>query len=538
MRITDAALSYISLPSSKGDPFRERLSQKKEKKMSRLINRAFSAPIRRMGRQLLENSSKRLSSRKEKRRKASDQEERHDEEQGWIATATTFETEDSLSPKSFDSWTIGDSPSILVQTVEKSDEVSNVGSSQQAHSNESWDWEAASNESAEINMVFRSETKVENYDNKTEYNVKVQENDDEENAAPQIGIDAKEYSHGNKKEDENEGRIIQKADDNSISQGDVLTVEPEYVRDSMVSLLSKIDTTEIIDEDNEIGSLVPVADISFFLDEEGCEDSLCAGRISTEHNERPPVEIDVDGDSLDDVVVDYRSQDSDQVLYFDGDDDVSSTSSYNSYLQAIESITSSANSRVEQAVSTLMNKMERNTTHSYTKSQVRAIEEPEFDDEEDCISVSFNPSKSLLLSAMKGASEKARIDIEKATALALSKIDCVDSALPKKGKSHSSLAAINCVFGLLFLFLFLNLNGNSLRFLTGTNMAAYEEGLQRFQIQTLDDTEGNPQSHLSAWEDEQMVVKANNSTQIYLRNDEIYNVGCAFKIRCLALGAI
>lgn len=560
MRIAAAALSYVSLPSSKDDPFNRGPWKKISTKKSRLFTRKFTAPIRRLGKQLLKSSSKKMF-RKDKAKRNPDEERLYDEEQGWVTPAATFDTEDTLSPKSFDSLTITDSTSILVETMEKIEEVSNdsiLDSCQSMHINQFWDSEATINASAEICTIFRTENKVEKYSHEFEYNGNGLENHEKENAAPRIEINIKEEIQDNKKADENENPFIQTLatlEQTSISNDDVLSV-----RDSMVSLLSTIDTTEIIDEDNEIGSLVPVADISFFLDDEECNAFHCTGRISMLWNERPPIEIDVDNDSLEDAREDSQSEDQSLKQCIDSDDDVSSISSCNTYLQAVGNITASVDRKVERAVATVVKEMGTKNSDrlssvkesekqimaitfegietkkpSYEMPKVQAKQEPEFDEEEGNLCVSFNPSKSLLLSAMNGASTKARIDIEQATALALSKIDSANYASPKR-ETFNFTAAQNRVLGFIFFLIFLfNSNGNSFQFLTGIKMFSHNERA----IQTYETIEVNSPPEFRMWGNEQMVVKAdNNKTQVDLNNGPIYNVGCALKIGCLALGNI
>lgn len=571
MRITAAAMSYISLPPVKGDIFRRGPSQNREKKKSRLLTRALSAPIRRMSKQLLRGTSKKIF-KKDRTKSSSEVGVFRDEEQGWIAPATTFETEDTLSPKSFDSLTLSDCTPILVQTEEKVEgEISNssvVDKSQQDDPNLFWDLEAAVNESAKQNNIFRMKKDIENISHKVEYDGYLLESNENKNAAPLIQVNVEKNTRERvMKEDKNDFPSIQPSatfEQVLTTFDETLSVETEDKRHSMVSLLSKIDTTEIIDENNEIGSLVPVADISFFLDEEGCEDFHCVGRISTQPNDKPPVEIDVDRDSLDDDTASSGLENKNQELYIDDDDDISSTSSYNSYLQAIECITASANSEVEQAVATVLNKRQAETeskekrqriveqamefvfddveikTPTYNKKLEVEVQQPqEFVEEEDCVSVSFNPSKDLLLSAMKGASAKAKIDIEQATALALSKIDAVNSTAPKR-RAFNLAYAQNRVLGFFcFLFFLFNLNGSSIQLLNaGTKFFSHTKIMKKLQIQTHDNIDVNIRPGLPMWVDKQLAVNAYNNTQIIVKNELIHNIGCEFKIGCLALGNI
>jgi len=534
MKITSRAMSYISLPSpSKSDPFRGGPSPK-DKRKSRFITRALSAPLRRMGRQLSKRSS-RNSPRNDKPGRTSE----HDIEQGWIAPVATFETEDTLSPRSLDSsLTARDTSSFLVQTEEK-EEILNyciVGSSQQIQPDQFLDLETAVNESAETSVIFRMENDVQDDTHDILYNENMTRNYEKQNAAPKIVTNVHEVFR----------EYTSMIDDDSTPSME------EDTRDRVVSLLSRIDTTVIIEEDDEIDSLVPAADISFFLDEEKGDDFHCVGRISALHNEAPPVEIDVDRESIGDLTNNSRSEDENQGPYIEDDDDISSTSSYNSYLQAIGSITASASSRVERAMTMATDKIEIKTpaytppkvvfeTPSYPPPKFEFEQEPEIEKSEDCYRVSFTPSNELLLQAMEGASAKAKIDIERATALALSKINSAKFASSKResfNKSHTTPKyAPNRAMGFLFvLFVLLNLNGTSYRFFRGIRSLSHSAGgIDDFQMQPRNDIVMRSHPDLSMWGDKQMVAKP-NKTQVAMIYEPVYNVGCIHKLGCLALG--
>jgi len=511
MRITNAAMSFISVPSPKGNPFCE--GPTKNKRKSRSFTKVLSAPVRRIGKQLSKRLS-RNSSKNDKPTRTSKILQTRDEEQGWIAPAATFETEDTLSPRSFDSLTTSDDT--LTCSI--------IDSSQQIFSDQFLDLEAGVDMSAETNTIFRRENNVQDDTHVIEYIENTPENYEKQNAAPQI----------------------------------------RTTRDSMVSLLSRIDTTEIIEEADEIDSLVPAADISFFLEEieEEDDDSFhCVGRISTHYDEAPPVEIDVD--SIDDLSKKSQSEDVDQEdidqelyikdveevdqeLYTEDDDE----SSYNSYLEAIESITASASSGVELAMTMSMDSASVETS-STPPPEVRFEQELDtqyeldFDDE-DYYCISFNPSRELLLQAMEGASAKAKADIERATALALSKMNSASSASPKKETLNKARATSkstpNRVLGFLFFLLLLfNFNKDSYQFFRGIQSASHLIGIEDFQmqaqIQTQSDIFVEPHSDHSRWGKKQ-IIERTNKTQVAVKNEHGYYVGCANKIRCLALGNI
>lgn len=516
----------------------------KDKKKFRSFTRVFSAPIRKMGKQLSKRTNRKFSN-DDKADRTSKKIQVRDEEQGWIAPATTFETEDTLSPRSFDSLTTSDSTCILVPNKEEVGEdtitCSILDSSQQQNSDQFLDLEASVKESARTSVIFRTESNVESDNRNIECIGNILKNYEIQNAAPQMGFDDQKRTQGMKKEDSDDGN---------------LTTEPEHKRKCMISLLSRIDTTEIIDEDNEIGSLVPVADISFFLDEDANDDFHCVGRLSTRTNEAPPIEIDIDSDSFGDATLSPQFEDKDDKLHIGDDDEVSSTSSHNSYLQAIESITASANSRVEEAIGKIeittfeqeghddsfdqkipMAISQMSTEKSYrTHLETHGDEAPESDEEEECFRVSFNPSNEMLLNAMKDASVKARMDIERATALALSKIDQAKSRETSDVARVSVKNTPNRVLG-LFLVLFFSLN--AFQFLTETRFRSNSNVMKNnVQMQSHNDVEIYHPADLSTWGEKQTVVDPDNKTQVVVNDEHVYNVGCAFKIGCLALGNI
>lgn len=574
MKIGSAAMSFISLPSPKGSPFRggptkekrRSLSFGKDEKRKSLSFGKVLSPIRRMGRQIAKRSN-RNSPTKDKKQQASTSLQARDEEQGWIAPATTFETEDTISPRSFDSLTTNDSASFLAQTQDNVEEEeilfsSTLNSPNQNNNDQIFDLVGGLNESANTCMIFRMDNDVQ--DNAKD-NVNIQENCDRLYAAPQVVTKIQEDVEGDNEEESGYEypniQDIESTEQTSCSDDDEIGSELECPRDPMVSLLSQIDTTEIIDETQEIDSLVPAADISFFLNEEDGDDFHCVGRLSTPDNEAPPVEIDVD--SIDDLSKNSIPEEKNQELYMEEDDEISleeqnqelyiekddeissgekhqelyieeddelSLSSYNSYLQAIENITASASNKVEKAITIAMSEIEIKSppTPQHTPQYVEHLEpQLEFDGEDDYYCVSFNPSRELILQAMEGASAKAKADIEKATNLALSKMNSASSAKLKSKSQTSTNYAPNRVLGFLFfIFFFLNFNGKSSQCLWGLRSISHSIGIDEFQIQPY----SNPELEMS-------VAKA-NKTLVAMNDERFYNIGCVSKIGCLALGNI
>ena len=518
-----AAVSFISLPSPKGNPFRG--GPKKDKK-SRSLKKAFS-PIRRLGRQLSQRPS--LNTKKNKAKDQASERLLSTDEQGWIAPSTTFETEDTLSPKSFDSIITNDSTSMPEETGEKKNDMmlcSVLDSSQQIDIDEYIDLEVGFSESANAAMVSDCEDDdVQECTEEIELNERTMEQCEAEYAAPPVITPTKDDLNNDVKE---EGGIqyspSQDLDDDKFSD------DQEDSKHSMMSLLSRIDTTEVIDEADEIDSLAPAADISFFLNEEKGHDFHCVGRISTPQKYRePPVQIDVDS-------IDDRSNSSPSIadnasrgLYIEDDEDFS-LSSYNSYMQAIGSITSSANRKMEGAFSIAMNDV-AGQTPPFIPVALDSDSEPELDsdDEDDYLCVSFNPSQELLLQAMEGASAKAKADIERATALALSKMNSAKSTTSKEKPSSTP----NLILGFLcVILLFFQLNGNASPILQGIKSFSHSVGIDEFQILAR-----NSESVHGTWGNQQMLAKRND-TYDTVNKGRFYNIGCSSKVACLALGSI
>mmetsp|Transcript_4414 Transcript_4414/g.10601 ORF Transcript_4414/g.10601 Transcript_4414/m.10601 type:complete len:545 (+) Transcript_4414:153-1787(+) len=542
MKILSAAMSFISLPSPKGDAFRE--GPKKEKRKSRSLRKALS-PIRRMSKQLSKLSN-RNSPKKDKKERESKTLQARDEEQGWIAPAATFETEDTLSPRSFDSLTTSDSTPLLVQSEEKDEEISFFSvtdTPNQMDDDEFLDLEAGFNESANTTTLFRRDIDVQNYTNEVEYFDDIMENCEAQNAAPHVDTEIQEEL---KSEDEKklgeEYAVFQELEDEyeafqelNVMEQTSISSQQEETRDSMVSLLYRLDTTEVIDEGDEIDSLAPAADISFFLNEEDGDDFHCVGRLQTPQKEMPPVEIDVD--SIDDLSNSSAPEGKSQELYLEDDDEIS-VASYSSYLHAIESITASANSKVEGAIATAWDELDIETPpHALLKIEdtVDLVHgsDFQFDDEEDNYRISFNPSRELLLQAMEGASAKAKADIEQATALALSKMNSAKAVSSKR----NSLNAPNRVLGFLFFLLLLfQFNRNSFQFLSGIKSISQSVGIDQFQIQAHNDVLMEPQLDLGMWRETQMRARDNETNVAVTEELYFYNVGCINKIGCLALG--
>jgi len=604
MRIASAAIRYIAIPSPKAHPFGEGFPPKRNKRklQPRLLTRVLSsAPIRRIGKHISKRSSKK-SSRKDKFEKESNDEQKpRDLEQGWIAPAATFETEDTLSPRSFDSLTASDSTSCLLQTeqneedflincsilhssnefnpdqfldleaainesagtgliiepdlyentldiednentpelCEKENEEEKVlyrsilPSSHQIYSDQISDLEAVVNESAYTSTIFRMEN--DEQDN-TQCIENTPETCEKQNAAPHPEEESDKECEDSSIEHFVSSNHISMNDDETITiekkaaiiinkYSDIRSPDANSRGSSIESLMSVIDTTTTIDEDNEIDSLVPAADISFFLNDGG-DDFHCVGRLSTYTNEAPPIEINVDAETMSEFPKNSIEKEN-QEHNLENYDDISITSSHNSYLEAIESITASAKSDVERAMLIAIDEVK-------IKSSPPKKQDIGF--EEDYYRVSFNASNTLLIQAMEGASAKAKFDIERATSLALSKYNSARSESSKSetfGKPNVTTKPIsNKVLGFLLLIFFLfNFNGNPLEFFWGMQTISHSLGIDEFQYNHI---ALEPNSDLSMWTE----MQANSTASSEMNYENAYNIGCSDKIGCLALGNI
>jgi len=308
---------------------------------------------------------------------------------------------------------------------------------------------------------------------------------------------------------------------------------------STISVNSKQDTSLIIEDDDEADSLVPADDDSLFLEEkEDSDDFLFVGYLSPNRKpkkriEARPVEIDVDDESSD-LSTNSRVEDRYQQQKNQDEDAVSLTSSYNSYLQAIESVTAWANSDVERATVMAIDKI-----HIKTPKDTIEEDTPDFEEEEDYerYRVSFTPSNALYLQAMEGASAKAMVDIERTTALALRKINAATSTSCKEidnTVSNNSVTALNSnnrALGLLFfVFLFFSFSGNLERIRSISNSSEIDS----FQI-----LQRTGYSDLSMWEEKQIVINIKpTNIEVSKKDRKADNVDRAFKLSLLAAGWI
>ena len=217
--------------------------------------------------------------------------------------------------------------------------------------------------------------------------------------------------------------------------------------------------------EDEVDSLAPAIDFSLHCEEdkdandESYQSFTCKGWLSSPALVQdaaaatavPPVEaISINCEIDTEEMIKQQESNTEEDLAF------SLTSSYDSYLHAVENITSSVrrNNNVEQLK--LSGKQVDNFTYTEVdrdaenNNDKESIEE-EYEAEYKDYRVSFTPSNALYFQAMEGISAKAKSDIEEATSLALSKIKIAASSIePKKfreAKDASKKSTVSNVYG-------------------------------------------------------------------------------------------
>ena len=217
--------------------------------------------------------------------------------------------------------------------------------------------------------------------------------------------------------------------------------------------------------EDEVDSLAPAIDFSLHCEEdkdandESYQSFTCKGWLSSPALVQdaaaatavPPVEaISINCEIDTEEMIKQQESNTEEDLAF------SLTSSYDSYLHAVENITSSVrrNNNVEQLK--LSGKQVDNFTYTEVdrdaenNNDKESIEE-EYEAEYEDYRVSFTPSNALYFQAMEGISAKAKSDIEEATSLALSKIKIAASSIePKKireANDTSKKSIVSNVYG-------------------------------------------------------------------------------------------
>eukprot|EP00536_Pseudo-nitzschia_multiseries_P001046 jgi/Psemu1/282754/fgenesh1_pg.13_\ len=377
MRIHGAAASYIDVPQPKDDPFRGGPSPvKKNRKLSkgRSLTRLLSAPIRSMGKQLSKRAMKSTDGKKSKRAL---QLTPGDEEQGWIATATTFETDESVSPRSVETLETRDSTTLLSQIHQEEDEEECLatGTLRQLLPSQYLDMQAVVHERNGLNMISPSRSISQGNEDSTDS--QRDENMQEEKSISHLihGVDVSIMSE-NIETAVSESIVSPMASDieSTTSSQNGLTLADEMTS-STASMMSPHNRGSLrFEEDDEIDSMAPAVDFSLYTEgEDEDDDFTCTGRQLTPVKPKAllPLEIDVENDhdlySNSIELSDHEHQDNE-------DDIISTTSSHNSYLQAIGNITASANSKVERATTTAIEK---------GHAELPVVKHPRVEDEQD-----------------------------------------------------------------------------------------------------------------------------------------------------------
>mmetsp|Transcript_24603 Transcript_24603/g.67921 ORF Transcript_24603/g.67921 Transcript_24603/m.67921 type:complete len:545 (+) Transcript_24603:85-1719(+) len=544
MRIHSAATSYIDVPQSKDNLFRGGPSPvKKSKNMnrSRSITKLLSAPIRKMGKQLAKRAAmKNIGGKMSKRSlKLS-----HDNgEQGWINTAETFDTDESVSPRSVETLETRDSTtqSNQIHQEEEEEERSATRTLRQLLPNQYLDMKTFVHNRIELNLLSPSRNLIQGNDNPadTQREENLQGETTSSHSIP--GLDVSMISDDIT---ESESVVSPMASDiaSTTSSNNCLTLTQE-IASPMSSMISQQNRSSLIlEEDEEIDSMAPAVDFSLYLDREhGDDDSTCVGRQSktAKTSALLPMEIDVENNN---DLSSHSIELTDHELRGQEDDIVSTTSSHNSYLRVIENITASANTKVERAVTNAFNQIR--VEAPVVKDTRQKIEydndSRDASDDEESYCISFKPSNDLLLQAMEGASAQAKIDIERATALALSKINTTISqsfneAAAERANLRAKKSRNRAMGFLFFLFLFLNFDGSS--FLRNISSRV---GIDDFQTIQGTDVVATSNSDLTLWVEKKIapIPIQETSFEISKKYEDAHNVACVFKIGCLAFGCI
>lgn len=489
MRIYSAATAYIDAPSSKGDPFRAGPPMKNKNK-SRSFTRLFSSPIRKMGKQLTKRSKKGKSQKVLVQR---------DEEQGWIAQASTFETEGTLSPRSDGTLTTGDSSTLL--SHQQVDEES--GRLLQILPGHYMGVEEASDQYFDLEAGLQEQF----IDTSALYETIVQ------------------YRHTSETDGSEEPS--QNAQESMVQEDTTNPIPTDICSDA------------VGEQDEDVDSLAPAVDFQLFHEDEDHEDFRCVGRLSTP-NAAPPVEIDIKNDMLINTDNNFKEH------QFDEEDDMSSTSSYNSYLQVVQNISSSVNNQVNTVTNVSVEEVEigipRETRQVYMELpgiESESASEDDFDDDESFV-VSFNPSNELILQAMEGASMRAKFDIERATSLALSKINMASSireVVADRAKARGRHSTNRILGFLLFVILFFNMGGKSL-----IQSMASSTGMDNFQMAQQSNDVVVDGHDLTMWVEKNAaptsIIPKSNNNELSRNYENAHNVACVFKLGCLAFGCI
>lgn len=481
-------------------------SSKKNKNKAKQLAKFFSAPIRRLykrGRTTTTGgvkNKKDINISEQLEKTLEDHQERHQHRE--IRPADTFDTEDVvISPVSISSLTVGNSFSCIHEIVEELQQ-----------------------QSPSKSMASLTFGDCSSY-------IYIQEREEEQKQGSSI--------------------------DDEQSQDNSTGSSPEWA-DLGANLndfadMIKDEDEESISTEEEVDSLVPAMDKSLFFDDEleDDDDDVVDDDSDGDFNlpspchlptkrmaavaavAQPPVEIL--GISINCGIEENHHE----------EDVVSLASSHNSYLQAIESITGSISCNTKEAMRAVMYQ-----SSIATPRMVSEVEEEDGNYKE--YHVSFTPSNELYLQAMEGASEKANLDIERATALALSKINTATSftasnnkdEVGNKTKSASRVAIAigythNRVLGsLFFVFLIFNWSGNSHQLRDRIQRSISRDTV--VDSSTISQQHNiiiaGEQSQLSTWIKDQIIGSTTTTNdEVVVKIDKtMHNVACADALPCLA----
>jgi hypothetical protein len=494
-------------------------SSKKNKNKAKQLAKVFSAPIRRLykrGRTTTTGGGKNkkdINTSEQLKITLEDHQELHQHRE--IRPVDTFDTEDVvISPVSITSLTVGNS-------------FSYIHNIQEIHSREQY------------------------YDQTHETVEELQQQSPSRSMASLPFGDCSSYIYIQEREEEQEQDSSiddEQPEDNSTGSS------PEWA-DLEANLNEFADMIKDEDEENistedEVDSLVPAMDKSLFFDELEDDDDV----VDNDNDFNPPSPYHLPTKRMAAVAAVARpsveilgiSINCDMEENHHEEDVVSLTSSHNSYLQAIESITGSISCNTKKAVGAVMYQ-----SSTVTPRMVSEVEEEEGDYKE--YRVSFTPSNELYLQAMEGASEKAKLDIERATALALSKINTTTSfttsynkdEVDNKTKNASRVAVAvgythNRVLGsLFFVFLIFNWSGNSHQLLDRIQRSVSRDTVVDSTAisQQHNVIIAGEQSQLSTWIENQIIgsTTTTNDEVVLKINKTVHNVACADALPCLAL---
>jgi len=531
--------------TSNNDPIRRRKIRKskeenqnnKNRTKRRSFAKALSAPIRKLYKR------SRTSNEKNKKEKTSAQrlEQLVEHRQHLITPAHTFDTQEVvISPRSVDSLTVGDSSSHFQEDRKEyrillTEEGQNIRDDDKEQ-----EWTLRPTRAFDMDEVLSSRSfESLKIGNSSSY---IQE--DEERYQIQIEQDEQRNSvYDGQLEGQDivcctiESSQLQTQPELDLEANLNECGEQHMYPDNQLNITENEESS--MSTTDEVDSLMPTMDYSLYFDdddEDGDDDDDSyhppphqypneAMTSATVAVAAPPVKfLDISISYGMDIEGEEKQKDPHE------EEVVSVTSSYNSYLQAIENITASTSDNVEKVVEAAMDKVDTTTLKEIDVENCGEL---------DKYYVSFTPSNEMYLQAMEGASAKAQLDIERATALALSKINTAAVSIASckdDGKSKTASKVANAagyshdrVLGFLFLiFLVLGLSGNSHQFLENIRSISNHAVWDKYPTQQDNVVRTIPEEEymqLSIWVENQIAGSASNG--VSKEDKSVHNVVCA-----------